>query len=162
MSATTGQATFPLLRMDFKDQVHSSSMFWLQGHIPTLGREEKTHDSAGTYPRKKGEKIVLLIVDDISRIPLVPLLGVPQPDSAGSGIPSTTASQPLTAPAGKTHHQDHAHTTQTTPKPPCTIIEATSILLRPHPDLPTHPRIFFSAHTLVGSSPNTGKQCGHF
>lgn len=59
-----------------------------------------------TYPGKKREEIVLLVVDDISRVPLVPLLGVSQPDSTGPGLPSTTASQPLTAPTGKTSPQD--------------------------------------------------------
>lgn len=65
---------------------------------------------AHTYPRKKGEEVVLLIVDDISGVPLIPLLGVPQPDRAGPGLSPTAASQPLTAPAGKTcpQHQGHA------------------------------------------------------
>jgi hypothetical protein len=64
-----------------------------------------------TYPRKKCEEIVLLVVDDISRVPLVPLLGVSQPDSTGPGLPSTATSQPLTAPVRKTNpqDQDHAH-----------------------------------------------------
>lgn len=76
---------------------------------------------ACTYPRKEGEEVVLLIVDDISRVPLVPLLGVPQPHRAGPGLPSTTASQPLTAPVGKTspHCQGHAqHRSHTHSCPP--------------------------------------------
>ena len=66
--------------------------------------------SARTYPRQKGEEVVLLIVDDISRVPLVPLLRVPQPDCAGPGLASTAASQPLAAPVEKTrpHRQGHA------------------------------------------------------
>lgn len=65
---------------------------------------------AHTYPRKKGEEVVLLIIDDISGVPLISLLWMPQPDRAGPGLSPTTASQPLTAPAGKTcpQHQGHA------------------------------------------------------
>lgn len=76
------------------------------------GKKNRGVVPAHTYPRKKGKQVILLIVDDISRVPLVPLLGVPQPDRAGPGLPSATASQPLAAPAGKTHphHQGHAHT----------------------------------------------------
>lgn len=57
-------------------------------HKVKVGREH----CVCTYPGKKREEIVLLVVDDISRVPLVPLLGVSQPDSSGSGIPSTAAS----------------------------------------------------------------------
>lgn len=80
-------------------------------HTRSMGRKTDVVP-AHTYPRKKGEEVVLLIVDDISRVPLIPLLGMPQPDCAGPGLPSATASQPFTAPVGKTrpHHQGHAHT----------------------------------------------------
>lgn len=80
-----------------------------------------------TYPGKKREEIVLLVVDDISRVPLVPLLGVSQPDSTGPGLPSTATSQPLTAPVGKINPQDqgHAHV----------ILKTTPMLSRPHPHL---------------------------
>lgn len=78
-----------------------------------------------TYPGKKREEIVLLVVDDISRVPLVPLLGVSQPDSTGPGLPSTATSQPLTAPVGKIkptrsrprpcNFKGHAHVIKVTP-----------------------------------------------
>lgn len=72
----------------------------------TLGVGRKAGGGlAHTYPRKEGEEVVLLVVDDISGVPLIPLLGVPQPDRAGPGLSPTTASQPLTAPAGETSPQ---------------------------------------------------------
>lgn len=77
-----------------------------------------------TYPGKKREEIVLLVVDDISRVPLVSLLGVSQPDSAGPGLPSTAASQPLTAPVGKINPQDEGYV---------------FIVSRPHPIIKTIP-----------------------
>lgn len=103
--------------------------FWCGGFLedeqPVARAAEKTHRlfchgdlgllkmvPGHTYPRKKGEEVVLLVVDDISRVSLVPLLGVPQPHSAGPGLPSATASQPLTAPVGKAKSQcqGHVHT----------------------------------------------------
>jgi hypothetical protein len=128
-----------------------------------ISQKEKCVDHACTYPRKKGEEIVLLIVDDISRISLVPLLRMSQPDSTGPGFPSTTASQPFTAPVGKTSphikatpiHQGDGPCTNTMPTPlrPCLSHTSHSYTLRPHPHLPrpghTHMRPQLYLSTLL-------------
>lgn len=54
---------------------------------------------AHAYPREKGEEVVFLVVDDISRVSLVPLLWVPKPDRPRPRVPPPTASQALAAPA---------------------------------------------------------------
>lgn len=104
-----------------------------------------------TYPGKKGEEVVLLVVDDISRVSLVPLLGVSQPDSTGPGLPSTAASQPLTAPTGKkvhkiratpTFYQGHTH-----------VIKAT-LTSKPHSHLPTHLSLAHACPLRVTPRPN--------
>lgn len=51
------------------------------------------------YPRQEGKEVVLLVVDDIARVPLVSLLRVPEPDTPRPGLPPATAPQALTAPA---------------------------------------------------------------
>lgn len=54
-----------------------------------------------SYPRKEGEEVVLLVVDDVLRVPLLPLLWVAQPHSAGPEVSASAASRPRTAPETK-------------------------------------------------------------
>lgn len=51
-----------------------------------------------TNRRQEGEKVVLLVVNDIPGVPLLPLLWVAEPHSSGTEVPHAAASRPRAAP----------------------------------------------------------------
>ena len=71
------------------------------GHTPAsrllrIGNREG--DDPKPHPRQEGEEVVLLVVDDVPRIPLLTLLGMAQPHSTGTEVPHATTSRPRAAP----------------------------------------------------------------
>lgn len=54
-----------------------------------------------TNRRQEGEKVVLLVVNDIPGVPLLPLLWVAEPHSSGTEVAHAAASRPRAAPDGR-------------------------------------------------------------
>lgn len=51
-----------------------------------------------TNPRQEGEEVVLLVVNDIPRVPLFPLFWVAEPHGAGTEVAHAAASRPRATP----------------------------------------------------------------
>lgn len=51
----------------------------------------------GTNRRQESEEVVLLVVNDISGVPLLPLFWVAEPHSAGTQVAHATATRPWAA-----------------------------------------------------------------
>lgn len=61
-------------------------------------REVKWESLDDTNRRQEGKEVVLLVVNDIPRVPLLPLLWVAEPHRAGTKVTHATTSRPGPAP----------------------------------------------------------------